>query len=476
MTWPARVSINGVTDAGETASGGLKPDLEGRIFGLEHTRSIFLRPEAVEEWDWANPKVGWGLIVPDEIVDGTLAADKAAGADLPEPLARLLAHRRGVLIRHRPGPAGGTLHRYDRHGTEARVNPTGALGAGPGEIPRFLTLWPGPERIPWSVQYELQAGFAVGRIPLEGEALERYVNAVIAEFDGLGIDPLASVVWSVDHGGKDITGLMRDFIGRPLAAELAGDPELAPGLRNFTDGTTPALTDDLRQCLEETNPAFVMTTSHGMTAPASNTARLQQLLGQLVDARRSRLEPPGVDDAWVPGGAIWYAHACASAGSDGRSAFSDLVEDDWELTAVLDGLERVPPMVSPLPRALLGGTRPIRAFIGQVEPTLDWSLRSPETGQVLTAALSEALYRRLYLGRPVGWAMKSLHRNASQLNAREKTLRRAFARGAEDLAGEYLAVQLAALDWRSVVLLGDPAVSLPFPPQSSGRTALRRSG
>jgi hypothetical protein len=33
--------------------------------------------------------------------------------------------------------------------------------------------------------------------------------------------------------------------------------------------------------------------------------------------------------------------------------------------------------ISPLPRALLGAEKPLRAFVGHVEPTFDWTLRDP---------------------------------------------------------------------------------------------------
>ena len=42
---------------------------------------------------------------------------------------------------------------------------------------------------------------------------------------------------------------------------------------------------------------------------------------------------------------------------------------------------------TPLPRALLGATRPLRAFVGHVEPTFDWTLRQRQTGEHLTFPL-----------------------------------------------------------------------------------------
>ena len=65
--------------------------------------------------------------------------------------------------------------------------------------------------------------------------------------------------------------------------------------------------------------------------------------------------------------------------------------------------------VSVLPRRLLGHLKPARAFIGQVEPTFDWTLKAPSAGQRLTSALCEAVYPVLYRQKPVGLALADWH-------------------------------------------------------------------
>jgi hypothetical protein len=47
---------------------------------------------------------------------------------------------------------------------------------------------------------------------------------------------------------------------------------------------------------------------------------------------------------------------------------------------------------------LLGAERPLRAFVGHVEPTFDWTLRDPTNKQVLTHVMCAALYDKLYEG------------------------------------------------------------------------------
>ena len=62
--------------------------------------------------------------------------------------------------------------------------------------------------------------------------------------------------------------------------------------------------------------------------------------------------------------------------------------------------------VAPLPRALLGAKRPLRAFVGHVEPTFDWTIRNPESKQALTDTIIQALYNHLYQEErePLGFA------------------------------------------------------------------------
>jgi hypothetical protein len=71
--------------------------------------------------------------------------------------------------------------------------------------------------------------------------------------------------------------------------------------------------------------------------------------------------------------------------------------------------------VAPLPTALLGAPRPLRAFVGHVEPTFDWTLRDPNNKQVVTHVLRAALYKNLYQQdwcTPIGYALKDVFKEA----------------------------------------------------------------
>jgi hypothetical protein len=250
---------------------------------------------------------------------------------------------------------------------------------------------------------------------------------------------------------------MRNAIAKPLFDRLAADPEFGPGAR-FIDGLNgDATRDALKATLAADRPRFVATTSHGATGPLEDVPRMRADLGLLVDANRDRLDAAELLDAWEPDGAIWYAHACCSAGALDRTAFAGLVREGSDVERILDGVAACGEMMSPLPRALLSAPKPLRAFVGHVEPTFDWSVRHNRTGQFLTQPLLDTLYQRLFAGEPIGMALESCRRIASDLLHVALGAERHNLAAAAGSPGDILAIQLMATDWRALVIIGDPA-------------------
>jgi hypothetical protein len=109
---------------------------------------------------------------------------------------------------------------------------------------------------------------------------------------------------------------------------------------------------------------------------------------------------------------------------------------------------------------LLGAKKPLRAFIGHVEPTFDWTIRQPDTGQHLTNSIVRALYNEVYRPKPVGLAFHKYYEPLGALSTR-------YDRAVEDSKKKIdthevmLYCQLAARDLQSMVILGDPTAMLP---------------
>jgi hypothetical protein len=426
-----------------------------------------LAPTPVDLAHWRDPRVGWGLVLPDRA--DVPAADKARGTDAPAPIRELLARRPGSpVLRYRPD-TGGRLRRYAEDGKGPDLRFSGNRGLGPNAIPRYLLIVASPDDIPWSAQCRMQVDAFVGRLDLEAGGLERYVDALLGDWPAAAPSRRTPVIWAVDHGHPDITWLMRRSIADRLKTEFAGDPD-----REFDVGADFYMSDaqathaTLGQALHARNPAFVLTSSHGATAPLDDVAAMRRQLGLPVDANHSVLSLPALRDAWAAHGTIWYAHACCSAGSDGASRFEGLVDAASSLARTLRAVSECGSMSAPLPRALLGGATPARAFIGHVEPTFNWTLRDPVTGQVTTHHIVDALYRELHLATrpPIGLAMSAYYEAVAGLLQDYSDALDAVNAHAPQAQERARTAKLLALDRLGMVVLGDPTVRLPAPSSS----------
>jgi hypothetical protein len=427
-------------------------------------------PEPVDDRDVLDPRVGWGLVVAED--ETRSEADRATGADLPQILRELVAARKGVILRYREA-ATEFLRRYYTDGSAQDVSISGSKsGTARGALPKYLLLWGSPSRggspgyVPWRFQYALNGPRFVGRLHLEGAALERYVSALLDDWTGAAARPEQPVVWAVDHHPSDITHLMRQLIADPVTTALAGDPQVGGRVRYFAESTATAarLIDALADAAKP--PAFVLTTSHGQTGPIDSPPAMAASLGMPVDQEGALVTPAALLSRWAPDGAVWYSHACCSAGSDDTTQYDELVPDG-EIKDILRAVAALGATVAPLPTALLGAERPLRAFIGHVEPTFDWTLRHPQNRQPLTAAIQQTLYDGLYRARPepVGMAFARVFAHVGHLFA-QFHLARQGATAVDPTArlearAAALRTQLGALDRQACVILGDPAVSLP---------------
>jgi hypothetical protein len=464
MDWPATLSINAWTgpegqpsaDIGTEAVGwavtGHSPELPQLLYA----------GEPVDKRNWRHEKVGWGLVLPEN--EQISEADRAVAADAPSAIRKLLAARPGApVFRYRPEFNNRFLQCYYADGSRQPPTPTSGAtrGIGKGRLPQYLLIYGSPQQIPWSFQYVLNSSAFVGRLDLEEPGLTRYVDALIRDWDGAGCRPDQPVVWAVDHGDQDITWLMRRAIATPVFNKLAADTQIGNKATNLAGpgATATALIDTLKSKA----PALIVTTSHGMTGPLNDPALMARQLGLLVDHGSGLLRPEALLKQWQPDGAIWYSHACCSAGCDGETRFKGLVTEGSSVERTLEAVAGLGAQVAPLPKQLLGAEKPLRAFIGHVEPTFDWTIGEPETGQVLTDTILDALYGRMYRKQPepVGMAFEGCYRHVGELLSQWNQALRNINKMVKNARVAALRSQLTALDRQSMVILGDPTACLP---------------
>lgn len=123
---------------------------------------------------------------------------------------------------------------------------------------------------------------------------------------------------------------------------------------------------------------------------------------------------------------------------------------------MLKGVAKIGARVAPLPGALLGASEPLRAFIGHVEPTFDWTLQQPITKQFTTDPISTALYDELFQPSPVGLAMSAVYGTLGGIYTDYDRFSRVLSQP------NMLHWLLIARDVQSMVILGDPMATLPI--------------
>ncbi|MFN3790959.1 hypothetical protein [Massilia sp.] len=457
---PSQLEVNAFDGSGRAHS----PLADGwRRWTLQHAppavRAFLRAPPRADPRDWRDQRVGWGLVLPFN--PALTSAELETAVDAPEPIQELV-RRRGTngrpasVLRH--VPEDGHIGFLRRGAVDLPVNQS-LYGTGERSVPRYLLIYARPDQIPWEVQYSLQSHRCVGRLSLEGEGLDNYVAALLDEWkdagaEGAGHD--AALVWAADHRNGDITSLMRESIAAPVAERLRSDPDIGPGT-HFIDGSREdASAAALAHALAARRPGFIVSTSHGMTGPLDQVDLMTAQLGLPVDSNYQLVKPDVLLRDWQPGGAIWYAHACCGAGSDVRTLFDGLLEQGSAVDLLLQGVTRCGARVAPLPQALLGARRPLRAFIGHVEPTFNWTLQQRETRQFTTDPLLSGLYEELFQPLPVGLALAPLY---AQLGGLYVDYER-FLRKTSHF--QMLHRLLVVRDTQSTVILGDPTVALPI--------------
>jgi hypothetical protein len=466
-TWPTTFNINAWTGE-EPVSGEVSPKAKAwtlRAKPPAARASLAVEPE--DPANWRDSRVGWGLVLVDR--EGLSQEERVTGSDAPEPIQVLLKERGNAPIFRYPCPSPYRLTHLRNYASGIDVDINGApRGLDPDALPQYLLIYGTPAEIPWDFQYVLSTNRLVGRLDLQGDALNNYIQALLNEWKDSSSHIEQAVVWAADYG-NDITHLMRDAIAAPVYTKWRKDNTLRD-TAVFLDGSvTNASAAALITTISQKKPALIVTTSHGQTGPLSDPREMKANLGLPIGQDFQAIDPEQLLATWEPDGAIWYAHACCSAGCDAVTLYGCvgqtdpalcLVKPGSTIDRVLKGLTGLGALVAPMPNALLGAKKPLRAFIGHVEPTFDWTIQQPATGQFLTSNIQRALYDNVYLPMPIGLALQEWYKSLAGLYTASDRLR-ALYDGKEDTLIPLLHCQLTARDRQSMVILGDPTVKLP---------------
>jgi hypothetical protein len=249
---------------------------------------------------------------------------------------------------------------------------------------------------------------------------------------------------------------MKTALAEPLIAELT-DPRMTVQSLKDADATGDLLLKALRA-----RPTLVVTSSHGATP--LDQAEMTRTLGLPVDRDKKTLP---IDDlvAEMPSGAVWFSQACCSAGADGQSSYSDLLEEGTMARTIVDAVARQGSVVAPGPAQLLARENPVRGVLAHVEPTFDVTLRDPATKQRFTHDIVAGLTDHLHAGRPLGLILADYYAGIGPIlrDWADQAEKYDDPRTADpDAAARGMVrLRLTAWDRQALVLLGDPTVHIP---------------
>lgn len=345
-------------------------------------------------------------------------------------------------------------------------------GLGPGafnpeQLPYYVLLVGGPEEIPFSFQFQLDAQYAVGRLAFDRlEDYTCYARTVVRAHQGELQRPRGWAVVSPRNPGDQATASSMANLVAPVVERLREKARRTRKAKRFRvatelgDGATKAVL--LSRLGGDAAPALLLTASHGLQFPLGHP-RQRTEQGALVcqewpgPGRWSGPLPAefyvaaaDITDDHPPAGQIVCHFACFSAGTPEHDEFAH-------------GKRRKPgriaarPFVAALPQRLLahpeGGAL---AVIGHVERAWGYSFFWKHLGR--QAQAFEALFETLIEGWPVGAAMESFSDRLAAL-----AVELAAAVEAREYGGRLDAAEIRTLwsvhnDAKCYALLGDPAV------------------
>lgn len=325
-------------------------------------------------------------------------------------------------------------------------------GAGPGpaepmRVPYYLLLAGDPGELPFSLQYQLDVQYAVGRLHFDTlDDYARYAEAVVAA-EGAALDSPGLHLFGVRNPDDRATTLSTAKLIEPLRAELAGH-----GITVGVDVAEQATKARLSALLTEPNAARVLfTASHGIGTAKPNMREIQGALlcqdwpGPMAAVPLTADQYfAGADVTGTPTPDVVFSFACYGAGTPIAADFAS-------------GHDAGRAFVARLPQRLLAAG--VLGFVGHVDRVWScsflWKGVDPQIGTMASTL------RALLAGQRLGAAMEYLNQRYAAIATELVTRLDALRRLGRKIDDETLAALWTANnDARNYIVIGDPAVRL----------------
>ncbi len=416
---------------------------------MENTRQVVRRELRADLDPHALIRTGWGVVFP---------RGKGFLREQLRPLLDMRRKQSGKLyqeITYRPGESGALL--WYRHGIAPGV-------INPRRTPYYLLLVGGPDEIPFGLQCQLSAGYAVGRIAFDDpEDYSRYaLNVCRAEHEGARL-PRKTVILSAEQEGDKTSELMVRHLVTPLKKRLAGY-QPGWGLEVWQRG------EATRQRLEgllggPETPGLLLVNAHGYsTRPgAAGQRELQGALAyRWAGGKPLYFTARDLPEQAAVHGLIAFLFADHSAGTSRVDSYPTAGSPFDTTLPSEPGVLAERAFVARLPQALL--KRGALAVVGHVDRgwarSFYWKARDQELN---TVGSFEVSLKNLLRGDRLGHAMRPIYRrymSLAALLANHLGDLRGGAQPGPALSAEIGRIWTAVQNARNFILLGDPAVYL----------------
>ncbi|PKN92084.1 MAG: hypothetical protein CVU44_15725 [Chloroflexi bacterium HGW-Chloroflexi-6] len=405
-------------------------------------------------------EAGWGVVFPDNLPKKSVDA-------LKEALKPLLDHRKkqaASKVAHYYREFIGEENGYKQG--ESKNEFLKRFGRGPGpadpeKVPYYLMLVGSPETIPFSVQYQLDVQYAVGRIYFEKlEDYYQYAKSVVeAETKGISRGKRAAF-FGVANPDDRATQMSSEHLIKPLADGMKKDYKdwkldvVAPAkatkstLGNYLGG--------------KDTPALLFTASHGMNFKMSDPRQLPHTGALLCqDWPGPKVRKPITEDHYFSAddiasdadvfGMMAFIFACYGGGTPKMDNFYRQAFGEPKEIAPHAFLSQLPMKLLSHPK---GGALAVFAHIERA-----WGSSIMWDGTVRDVETFDSTIDSLLKGKPAGNATEYFNERYAEISTDLTTELDETTPEAQDevkLAGMWTSNN----DARNYALLGDPAARM----------------
>ena len=337
------------------------------------------------------------------------------------------------------------------------------------QVPQYVLIVGGPDQVSFRFQSILDTVANVGRVELNLDDLEQYVDKLIRLEDAPepAVDREA-ILFATDGGITDPTYFSREYMVQPIGEHIRNEVGLQTHELLGLQATKAGLLD----ALSTRRPALVYTASHGLGATDEsdeiqrryNGAICCQHTGPLTLDHLFSADDVPMDQPFLEG-AAFFEFACFGYGTPAESDYTHWIDDMTEAYTSAD-------FVAALPKRLLAHPQGPIAFISHLDTAFLHAFTDQNDPFIMDrwhtriAPFVHAV--NMLLGvQPSGLAMETMNQkytvaNAMLTNTYDRQQRDSL-QWTESLVRRFVDTWVIRSDAQNYMVFGDPAARLRIP-------------